>query len=91
MEAPGFPEPTLVMSTPFERAIQTALGKVPTVVIAGDEDVLTPHSHGRYLAKQIAGATLVTSEGCGHFSMFEDADQFIAVLDELADKVAADQ
>lgn len=68
-----------------------ALGKVPTVVIAGDEDVLTPHSHGRYLAKQIAGATLVTSEGCGHFSMFEDADQFIAVLDELADKVAADQ
>lgn len=68
-----------------------ALGKVPTVVIAGDEDVLTPHSHGRYLSKQIEGATLVTSAGCGHFSMFEDAEQFTAVLDALTEKVAADQ
>jgi pimeloyl-ACP methyl ester carboxylesterase len=68
-----------------------ALGNVPTVVIAGDEDVLTPHSHGRYLSKQIAGATLVTSEGCGHFSMFEDSDQFISVLDSLTEKVAANQ
>ncbi len=68
-----------------------ALGKVPTVVIAGDEDVLTPHSHGRYLAKQIPGATLVTAEGSGHFSMFEDSDQFISVLDALTEKVAANQ
>ena len=69
----------------------TALGKVPTVVIAGDEDVLTPHSHGRYLAKQIEGATLVTSEGSGHFSMFEDAERFIDVVDSLTEKVAANQ
>lgn len=68
-----------------------ALGKVPTVVVAGDEDVLTPHSHGRYLAKQIAGATLVTAQGSGHFSMFEDAEQFIGVVDSLTEKVAADQ
>jgi pimeloyl-ACP methyl ester carboxylesterase len=68
-----------------------ALGKVPTVVVAGDEDVLTPHSHGRYLAKQIPGATLVTAQGSGHFSMFEDADQFISVVDSLTEKVAANQ
>lgn len=67
------------------------LGTVPTVVVAGEDDVLTPHSHGRYLAKQIPGATLVTSEGTGHFSMFEDADQFIGVVDTMAGKVAADQ
>ena len=34
-EAPGFPEPWAVMSTPLRRAISSALGNVPTMYATG--------------------------------------------------------
>jgi pimeloyl-ACP methyl ester carboxylesterase len=67
------------------------LGRVPTTVIGGVSDHLTPFSHSKHIAKQIPGATLVALERVGHFSMFENAERVIEVLDTTAEKVAADQ
>lgn len=67
-----------------------ALGKVPTVVVAGTHDRLLPHSHSRWIAKNIDGAVLETFEESGHFAMFEEREKFIDVLDDFFDKVAAD-
>ena len=67
------------------------LGWVPTTVIGGTSDRLTPISHSRYIAKKIPGATLVELDRVGHFSMFENAERVIEVLDTTAEKVAADQ
>jgi pimeloyl-ACP methyl ester carboxylesterase len=67
------------------------LGRVPTTVIGGVSDHLTPISHSRYIAKKIPGATLVELDRVGHFSMFENAERVIEVLDTTAEKVAADQ
>ena len=67
------------------------LGRVPTTVIGGVQDYLTPISHSRYIAKKIPDATLVELDRVGHFSMFENAERVIEVLDTTAEKVAADQ
>ena len=67
------------------------LGRVPTTVVGGTSDRLTPVSHSRYIAKQIPGASLVELERVGHFSMFENAERVVEVLETTAEKVAADQ
>jgi pimeloyl-ACP methyl ester carboxylesterase len=67
------------------------LGRVPTTVIGGVADRLTPISHSRHIAKKIPGATLVELDRVGHFSMFENSERVIEVLDTMAEKVAADQ
>jgi pimeloyl-ACP methyl ester carboxylesterase len=67
------------------------LGRVPTTVIGGVSDRLTPVSHSRYIAKMIPGATLVELDRVGHFSMFENAERVIEVIETMAEKVAADQ
>jgi pimeloyl-ACP methyl ester carboxylesterase len=67
------------------------LGRVPTTVIGGVSDHLTPISHSRYIAKQIPDATLVELDRVGHFSMFENSERVIEVIETVAEKVAADQ
>lgn len=67
------------------------LGRVPTTVIGGVFDRLTPISHSRHIAKQIPDASLVELDRVGHFSMFENAERVIEVIETMAEKVAADQ
>jgi len=67
------------------------LGRVPTTVIGGVSDNLTPISHSRHIAKRIPGASLVALDRVGHFSMFENAERVIEVIETVAEKVAADQ
>ena len=45
---------------------------VPTLVICGAEDELTPPSVGEAMAAQIPGARVVTIPACGHLSPWED-------------------
>jgi len=45
--------------------------EVPTLVIAGTADQLTPVKYARFLAQQIAGADLFTVESAGHMVMLE--------------------
>lgn len=67
-----------------------ALGQVPTVVLAGDRDALTPLDHARRLAAAIPGARLLISPGAGHMLPLERDEHVSAALQELvADALSA--
>ena len=44
---------------------------VPTLVVVGSEDRLTPVKYSRFLAERIPGADLVVVDGAGHMVMLE--------------------
>ncbi len=44
---------------------------VPTLVVVGRRDLVTPVWHSRYLASHIPGAELVVLKGCGHLVLLE--------------------
>jgi len=48
----------------------------PTLIICGDQDVLTPVKYSRFLAEKIAGARLEIIKGAGHMVMLERAEEF---------------
>ncbi|HWE55143.1 MAG TPA: alpha/beta hydrolase [Acidimicrobiales bacterium] len=48
---------------------------LPTTVVVGDHDVMTPLSQSEYLARHIAGARLVVLPGCGHMLMLERPEE----------------
>jgi len=50
--------------------------KNPTLVICGDQDVLTPVKYSRYLAEKIPEARLEIIEGAGHMVMLERPEEF---------------
>jgi len=57
---------------------------VPTLVVVGDEDTLTPPADAAALAAGVRGAKLVVLPGAGHLSNLETPDAFnAAVLDFL--------
>jgi pimeloyl-ACP methyl ester carboxylesterase len=45
--------------------------RVPTLILVGDSDALTPPEQAREMAGLILGATLVTAPACGHLSTLE--------------------
>lgn len=49
--------------------------KLPTLVLVGDQDNLTPVKYSRFLAEHIAGAELKVIEGGGHMVNIEQADK----------------
>ena len=53
---------------------------VPTLVLVGSDDALTPPSMAEKLARGIPGARLVTIEGAGHLSNLERPEAFNAAL-----------
>jgi pimeloyl-ACP methyl ester carboxylesterase len=59
---------------------------VPTLVVVGDEDVLTPPREAHALAAAVPGARLVEIPDAGHVSCWERPDAFAAAL---ADFLAA--
>ncbi|MEH3032679.1 MAG: alpha/beta hydrolase [Aeromicrobium erythreum] len=63
------------------------LGRVPTVVVGGTADLLTPFKHSRRLAEAIPGATLVAVEGAGHMVMFEEHERVTQALVALLERV----
>jgi pimeloyl-ACP methyl ester carboxylesterase len=56
---------------------------VPTTVIVGSADALTPPSMSEPMAEAIPGATLVVLEGAGHLSNLEDPERFTDALRAL--------
>jgi pimeloyl-ACP methyl ester carboxylesterase len=56
---------------------------VPTTVIVGDEDVITPPSDAEFMHRLIDGATLVTIPGAGHMANLETPDAFNAAMHAL--------
>lgn len=61
--------------------------KVPTVVIVGAVDRLTPPSHSRRIAALLPDGELVELPGIGHMAPLEAPDEVTAHIAALADRV----
>jgi proline iminopeptidase len=59
--------------------------RVPTLIVAGEGDVITPPGESETLQRSIPGAELVVLPGCGHFPWLEREREFMqAILGWLA-------
>ena len=56
---------------------------VPTLLVVGEEDVLTPVAEARFMHERIAGSRLETLAAAGHLSNFERPAAFNHVLSEF--------
>ena len=54
--------------------------RVPTLVVVGEDDTLTPPAEAEALVAGIPDATLVRLDGAGHVSNLEAPDAFTAAL-----------
>jgi pimeloyl-ACP methyl ester carboxylesterase len=63
-------------------AVKT-LSAVPTTIICGTDDKLTPIAHSRKLHASIAGSSLLECEGAGHMVILERHDEVDDELDRL--------
>ena len=54
--------------------------RVPTLIIVGSLDQLTPPKYSTYLHDRIAGSTLTTLDGAGHLAMAERPAEVNAAL-----------
>jgi pimeloyl-ACP methyl ester carboxylesterase len=57
--------------------------RVPTLVICGNQDTMTPIKFTNYLAEKIPGAKKVIIEGTTHHLFLEKPDEFNKALDEF--------
>jgi pimeloyl-ACP methyl ester carboxylesterase len=57
-----------------------ALVKVPTTVILGERDMMTPAKAGKTLAAAVPGARMIVLPGAGHMMMVEQPDELLAAL-----------
>jgi pimeloyl-ACP methyl ester carboxylesterase len=64
-------------------AFVEVLGRVPTSIICGTADRLTPIGHSRKLHTRIPGSHLLECDGAGHMVTIERHDQVNAELDQL--------
>jgi pimeloyl-ACP methyl ester carboxylesterase len=63
------------------------LKKVPTLILVGERDVLTPPSHSRVIADALPDARFVEVPGAGHMVMMEAPDVVTAELRRLIDRL----
>jgi 3-oxoadipate enol-lactonase len=68
-----------MMARPDSRPLLASIA-VPTLVLCGEEDVLTPPSDSDALHAGIPGSRLVSIEKAGHLSSIEAPDQFSFAL-----------
>ncbi len=64
------------------------LDTVPTLVVCGDADRMTPLAHSEAMVHELSHARLVVVPGAGHLAMMERPDVVGAALEELIDQVA---
>jgi pimeloyl-ACP methyl ester carboxylesterase len=62
---------------------------IPTTVMVGSADVLTPPAHARRLASAIAGARLLVLPGAGHYLPLERDEAVSAELVAAVERVLA--
>ena len=61
---------------------------VPTLIICGKQDRLTPIKYSRYLEEQIPGSTLVLIENAGHMVMLEQPVEVSAAVEHFMDNIS---
>jgi pimeloyl-ACP methyl ester carboxylesterase len=60
---------------------------VPTLILCGSDDLLTPVKYADYLHDHIAGSKLVVFPGAGHMVMLEQPDEVAEALSAFADEI----
>lgn len=65
--------------------LESDLGKIiaPTITIFGENDAIVPISDGYLAEKNIQGSQFEVIENCGHFPMYEKAQEFEQVVLEF--------
>ncbi|HEV7173378.1 alpha/beta hydrolase [Pedococcus sp.] len=63
---------------------------VPTVVLVGDRDRLTPQRHAERLAELVPHAELRVLEGCGHMLGYEATDEVVSALCSVVEAAQAE-
>jgi pimeloyl-ACP methyl ester carboxylesterase len=64
------------------------LAGIPTLIICGDHDVMTPVAHSREMAVTLPDARLVVVPDAGHLALMEFPDTVTDALGELIDAAA---
>ncbi|MFL6731278.1 MAG: alpha/beta fold hydrolase, partial [Sphingomicrobium sp.] len=75
----------IAISRPDSRPFLDAIN-VPTLVMVGDRDPLTPLAHSQEIASAVRGASLKVVPNCGHLSPIEQPGR---VSEALADWIGA--
>ena len=70
-------------------AALASIAEVPTVVIAGGRDQITPFEHGRRIAEKLPSAEFVELDEAGHMVLLECQDEVTKALERLVER--ADQ
>lgn len=73
---------TAMMERPDSTPLLSSIS-VPTLILCGDEDVLTPPAEAEALHAGIANSRLVLLPGAGHLSNIESPDAFSAGVQEF--------
>lgn len=60
---------------------------VPTTIVVGSADALTPPPLSEVMAEAIPSAELIVLEGAGHLSNLENSEGFLSALRQLAARV----
>ena len=61
-----------------------SLVKMPTLVIWGENDAITPIAEGELIAKSIPGAKFGIIKNAGHFPFLENPNEFIKLIREFS-------
>jgi pimeloyl-ACP methyl ester carboxylesterase len=69
-------------------SVSTLTGiNVPTLVITGEEDTLTPHANAQLIQRAIPGAKLAIIPKAGHYAALESPEEFARVLRQFLDSL----
>jgi pimeloyl-ACP methyl ester carboxylesterase len=74
-----------IMSRPDSAAVLPSIA-VPTTIVVGDEDVITPPSDAAFMHRRVSGSTLTIIPGAGHMTNLEAPDAFNAALQGLLER-----
>lgn len=64
------------MLTTFDRREQLARILVPTLVLAGSDDMIAPPAMMERMAQKVPGAEYVCLPGCGHLGPMDQPEAF---------------
>jgi pimeloyl-ACP methyl ester carboxylesterase len=71
----------------FDIRDQLAHIDIPTLVISGSMDVMTPEKYGRYMAENLPNADFALIEGGGHMLMIEQPQMVINAIRGFLDQL----
>ena len=72
-----------------QSAALPALAGIPTAIVAGDQDRLTPLARSQAIADVLPDAEFVIAHGAGHMTMMEDPDLTNEALRRMLERAAS--